>query len=252
VALKNEPIAPHHSTQDALRVLESVARRNTGITDTDLTRHTGLRPGRLTTLLRLLRREGYIDRTTEGTYVTGDALDRLSSAHDRDRALREQLRGSLARLRDSVGAAVYLSQYIDGEATVTHYADGPATPAPHEWVDFRASAHATAAGKNLLRQLDPAGRRDHLARHRPARLTSRTITSDSLLLSRLEARPPTAPTVDIQEYAIGTVCAAVSLRAGPAVGCLSLALPLAHAHRLRDATATLDRHAAPVRLSLAI
>jgi DNA-binding IclR family transcriptional regulator len=253
VALRNDPIAPH-SAQDALRVLETVARHSTGVTDTELTRHTGLHPERLTALLRMLRREGYVDRVTDGAYVAGDALARLGSARDRehDRALREQLRGTLARLRDSIGAAVYLSRYVDGEVTVTHYADGPATPAVHEWVDFRDSAHATAAGKSLLRQLDPAGRRDHLARHRPARLTSRTITSDRLLLSRLESQPPTAPMLDVQEYAISTVCAAVPLPAGSAAGCLALSLPLEQAHRLRDAAAALSRNAAPVLLSLTI
>ncbi|HET9379624.1 MAG TPA: IclR family transcriptional regulator C-terminal domain-containing protein [Streptomyces sp.] len=257
MALKNEPAAPHHLAQNALRVLEIVAR-HAGITGSGLARLSGLRPERLTALLRMLGREGYVERATDGTYVTGGAFDRLCSARDRDRALREQLRGTLARLRDSVGAAVFLNHYVDGEVTLTQYADGPATPAPHEWVDFRASAHATAAGKTLLRQLDPAARRDHLARHRPARLTSRTITSRRVLLSRLEAQPPTAPSVDLQEYAIGTVCAAVPLAPAPGggpyrpAGCLALSLPLADAHRLRDAAATLNRHSAPVLLSLSL
>lgn len=252
MALKNEQIAPQHSAQDALRVLETVARHTTGVTDTELTRHTGLRPERLTTLLRMLRREGYVDRVTDGAYVTGDALARLGSAHHHDQALRDQLRGTLTRLRDSVGAAVYLSRYVDGEVVVTHYADGPATPAVNEWVDFRHAAHATAAGKSLLRQLDPAARRDHLARHPPARLTSRTITSARMLLSRLEDQSPTAPVLDVQEYAIGTVCAAVPLPAGSAAASLALSLPLEHAHRLRQAADTLSRSTAAVLLSLAI
>lgn len=155
-------------------------------------------------------------------------------------------------LRDQVGAAVYLSRYVDGEVSVTQYAAGPSAPAVHEWVDFRCSAHATAVGKSLLTQLDHDGRRDHLARHRMARLTSRTITSDKLLLSRLAAQPPTAPVLDLQEYAVGTVCAAVPVRAGSAVGCLALSLPTEQAHRLRRAVAGLGRNCAPVLLALAI
>ncbi|MYR46439.1 IclR family transcriptional regulator C-terminal domain-containing protein [Streptomyces sp. SID5910] len=252
MALQHKPTAPHHSVQDALRALETVARHSTGITDTELTRQTGLGPERLTPLLRMLRREGYVEQSADGAYVTGEALSRLGSAQGREEALRDKLQHTLDRLRDSVGAAVYISRYVDGEVSVTQYADSPAAPRVNEWVDFRVSAHATAVGKSLLTQLDHAGRRDHLARHRMARLTSRTITSDRLLLSRLESQPPTVPVLDLQEYAVGTVCAAVPLTAGSAAGCLALSLPVEHAHRLRQAADALNRGAAPVLLSLAI
>jgi DNA-binding IclR family transcriptional regulator len=252
VALKHEPTAPYHSAQDALRILEAVARHTAGVTDTELARDTGLAPERLATLLRMLRREGYVEQITDGAYVTGDALSRLGSAQGREQAVREKLQRTLDRLRDSVGAAVYLSRYVDGEVRIAQYADGPTTPVVNEWVDFRSSAHATAIGKSLLGQLDHNGRRDHLSRHRLARLTSRTITSDKLLLSRLETQPPTVPHLDLQEYAVGTVCAAVPVSAGTSVGCLALSLPVEHAHRLRQAADTLNRNATPVLLSLAI
>lgn len=247
-----DPTVPHHSAQDALRVLETVSRRPTGVTGTELARGTGLGTPRLTALLRMLRREGYVEQTSDGAYVTGAALGRLGSAHGRDQALREKLQHTLDRLRDSVGAAVYFSRYIDGEVHVAQCAESLAAPAVHEWVDFRSSAHASAVGKSLLGQLDRDGRRDHLARHKPARLTSRTITSVKVLLSRLDAHPPTVPVLDLQEYAVGTVCAAVPVTAGSEVGCLALSLPLEHAHRLRQAADALNRGAAPVLLSLAI
>ncbi|MFD9092553.1 IclR family transcriptional regulator [Streptomyces collinus] len=252
MALMHEPTTPNHSAQDALRVLETVARHPAGVTDTELGRRTRLEPERLTTLLRMLRREGYVEQIADGAYVTGETLRRLTSAHDRERALREKLQHTLDRLRDSVGAAVYMSRYVDGEVRVTQYAAGPGTPAVNEWVDFRCSAHATAVGKSLLTQLDHNGRRDHLSRYKMARLTSRTITSDKLLLSRLESQPPTVPVLDLQEYAIGTVCAAVPITAGSSVGCLALSLPVEHAHRLRQAADALNRSAAPVLLSLAL
>ncbi|MFE7842183.1 IclR family transcriptional regulator [Streptomyces sp. NPDC057474] len=252
MALKHEPTAPYHSAQDALRVLETVARHAGGVTDAEIARRTGVDSERLTALLRMLRREGYVEQTTDSAYVTGVALARLSSAQGHDQALREQLQHTLDELRDSVGAAVYVTRYVDGEIHVTGWADSPATPAVHEWVDFRSSAHATAFGKGLLAQLDLNGRRDHLSRHRPARLTARTITNEKVLLSKLDAQTPTVPVLDLQEYAPGTVCAAVPITAGSAVGCLALSLPLEHAHRLRAAANTLNRGAAPVLLSMAI
>ncbi|MGP4051531.1 IclR family transcriptional regulator [Streptomyces sp. 2A115] len=252
MALKHEPTAPYHSAQDALRVLETVARHTTGVTDVELARLTGLGPERLTTLLRMLRREGYVEQVADGAYVTGDALTRLSSTCGRDQALHAQLQRNLDRLRDSVGAAVYISRYVDGEIHVSQCADSPNTPAVNEWVDFRSAAHASAIGKSLLGQLDINARRDHLSRHKMARLTSRTITNERQLLSRLDAQASTVPVLDLQEYAVGTVCAAVPITAGSSVGCLALSLPVRHAHRLREAADTLNRGAAPVLLSLAI
>ncbi|WP_420311633.1 IclR family transcriptional regulator [Streptomyces sp. YS-B37] len=252
MALMHEPTAPYHSVQDALRILETVAGHTTGVTDTELARITGLGADRLTILLRTLRREGYVEQLTDGAYITGESLSRLGSASGRELAVREQIQRTLDRLRDSLGAAVYVSRYVDGEVTITQYAAGPTTPAVNEWVDFRVSAHATALGKSLLGQLDHNGRRDHLSRHKMARLTSRTITSDRLLLSRLETQPPTVPHLDLQEYAVGTVCAAVPITAGSSVGCLALSLPVEHAHRLRQAADTLNREAGPVLLSLTI
>jgi len=252
VALTHEPTAPYHSAQDALRVLETVARHSTGITDAELARGTRLDADRLTGLLRMLRREGYVEQTADGAYVAGAALGRLGSAHGRDQALREKLQETLGQLRDSVGAAIYMSRYVDGEIHIAQCADGPATPAVNEWVDFRSSAHASAIGKSLLGQLDLNARRDHLSRHKMARLTSRTITNERVLLSHLDAQPPTVPVLDLQEYAVGTVCAAVPITAGSSVGCLALSLPVEHAHRLRQAAERLNREAAPVLLSLAI
>lgn len=252
MALKPEPTAPFHSVQYALRVLESIGRHSGGVTDVQVARETGLPTGHLAPMLAMLLREGYVEQAGDGAYVIGDSLVLLGSGAARQAAVEAKLDTTLAQLRDSVGAAVYVSRYIDGEVRITQYADGPRTPAVKEWVDFRSSAHASAVGKCLLTQLDRDGRRDHLSRHKIARLTSRTITSEKVLLTRLDNQPATVPVLDLQEYAVGTVCAAVPLTAGSAVGCLALSLPIEHAHRLRSAADALNRRAAPMVLSLTL
>ncbi|MEV2243697.1 IclR family transcriptional regulator C-terminal domain-containing protein [Streptomyces sp. NPDC049970] len=252
MALKPEPRASFHSVQYALRVLESVSTHGDGVTGAQLSRETGLPTGHLTPLLLTLRREGYVEQVADGAYVIGPSLLELDSGAARRQALEARLQQTLVELRDSVGAAVYLSRYVDGEIRVTQMADGPSTPAVNEWVDFRSAAHASAIGKCLLTQLDQNGRRDHLSRHRIARLTSRTITNEKVLFSKLDSQPATVPVLDLQEYAVGTVCAAVPLTAGSAAGCLALSLPIEDAHRLRAAAAALNRRAAPLLLSLAL
>ncbi|GAA3371836.1 IclR family transcriptional regulator C-terminal domain-containing protein [Streptomyces sannanensis] len=252
MALKPEPTAPFHSVQYALRVLETVAKHGGGVSDAQIARECGLPTAHLTSMLRMLLSEGYVEQVTDGAYVAGDSLALLGSGATRKEAIEAKLQRTLDQLRDSVGAAVYISRYIDGEVRVTQFADGPHTPKVNEWVDFRSAAHASAVGKCLLTQLDRNGRRDHLSRHKIARLTSRTITSERLLFSKLDSQPPTVPVLDLQEYAVGTVCAAVPLTAGAAVGCLAVSLPIEHAHRLRSAADTLNRRAAPMALSLVL
>ncbi|QKV94794.1 helix-turn-helix domain-containing protein [Streptomyces sp. NA02950] len=253
MALKPEPTAPIHSVQHALRILEVVARHSGGVDDTAIARETRLPAHQLTDLLRMLRREGYVEQIGDGAYIGGESLTLLgSAAAERVHAVENKLQRSLAALRDSVGAAVYLSRYVDGEVKITQYADGPRMPKVNEWVDFRSAAHAMAVGKCLLTQLDHDGRRDHLSRHKTVRLTSRTTTNEKVLFRKLDSQPATVPVLDLQEYAIGTVCAAVPITAGRSVGCLALSLPLEHAHRLRQAAYTLNREAAPMLLSLTI
>ncbi|WP_455353585.1 IclR family transcriptional regulator [Streptomyces sp. SYSU K217416] len=249
MALKPEPTAPFHSVQYALRVLETISRHGGGVTDAQIARETGLPAAHLSPMLLMLRREGYVVQVSDGAYAIGDSMVLLGSGVDRQQALQAKLQETLDQLRDSVGAAVYISRYVDGEVRITQFADGPRTPKVNEWVDFRSAAHASAVGKCLL---DQNGRRDHLSRHKIARLTSRTITSEKILFSKLDSQPATVPVLDLQEYAVGTVCAAVPITAGAAVGCLALSMPVEHAHRLRSAAQALNRRAAPVLLSLAI
>jgi DNA-binding IclR family transcriptional regulator len=176
----------------------------------------------------------------------------LSTDRDRRRVREEKLRHALDDLRDSIGAAVYFARYHDGELEVPVVSETPQTPMVNQWVDFRSAAHATAIGKCLLSQLDHDGRQDHLARHKAARLTSRTITDQRVLLTALERQPATVPVLDLQEYAVGTLCAAVPLTAGTTVGCLALSLPVGQAHRLRRAAEALNRQAAPTLLSITL
>jgi DNA-binding IclR family transcriptional regulator len=251
VALEHRQIAPVYAVQYALRVLEAVDNHRHGVTAEQLASEIGVPLEYLSELLTMLTRERYVSSLPGGGYSVGESLVVLGSA-SRDRALANRLHGILQQLRDEVGAAVYFSRYHDGEIEIVDFADSPEAPRVNEWVSFRESAHAMAVGKCLLAQLDHRGRQDFFARHRLTRLTSRTIVDEPVLLSKLESHPPTAPSLDLQEYAIGTVCAAIPVTIGKRVGCLALSLPISQAHRLKPAAEMLNERAAPMLLSLAI
>lgn len=232
----------------ALVVVRVLERHPLGVRSGRLAREAGLAEAELEPLLSMLCEEGYAYRPGTGVYACGPAVDRLAAPGGQ--GLAGQLQRTLALARDSAGAAVYLSRYAEGEVRITQMADGPGAPPVQEWVDFRDAAHASAVGKCLLSQLDHDVRADHVARHRPARLTARTITDSRALFSALDAVAPGAPVFDLREYAPGVVCAAVPIAVAGAAGSLALSLPGTHAHRLRQATEALRRKAVPVLLAL--
>ncbi|WP_245239400.1 IclR family transcriptional regulator C-terminal domain-containing protein [Streptomyces sp. MZ04] len=231
--------------------MQAVARNPDGLTRAQISREVNLSdPLLLQETLALLCHEGHLS-VSDGRYVTAAEYRIPPLKEENDQSSRS--RRALDELRAELGAAVYLGRYVDGEVDVADCADGPQTPRVNEWVDFREAAHATALGKCLLGQLDHEGRMDHLSRHKPVRLTSRTIAHERRLLSVLEGRQADdAPVLSLQEYAIGTVCAAVPLSGGTAIGCLALSLPVEHAHRLRSAAQTLSLRAPTLLLHLEI
>ncbi|MFD6967643.1 IclR family transcriptional regulator C-terminal domain-containing protein [Streptomyces sp. NPDC059979] len=237
------------SVHQALRVLEVINRYSGGVNLTQIARETGLPQLVLARAMEQLIRANLATPIGPDAYVAGNALVLAESASGEGRG---HLRETLAWVRDAVGAAVYVARYTDGEVSITQYADGPATPVVDEWVDFRAAAHASAVGKALLTQLDYDDRKDHLARHRLTRFTTHTLTSQQVLFHQLDTRPPNAPLLDLQEYALGTVCAAVPITAGPNPECVALSIPVPDPGRLKQAARILQSEAAAVLLALIV
>lgn len=239
--------AAMESVHRALRVLEVVNRYAGGVSLTQIARETGLHQLALARAVEQLTRSALVTPVGPDAYAAGSAL-RLGPGEDG----RGHLRETLAWVRDAVGAAVYVARYTDGEVSITQYADGPATPLVDEWVDFRAAAHASAVGKALLAQLDDDQRRDHLSRHRLTRFTAHTLGTPGALFQQLDGRMPSAPLLDLQEYALGTLCAAVPITAGPNAECVALSIPATDPRRLRQAARILQSEAAAVLIALIV
>ncbi len=234
--------------QRALAVVQILDHHRLGVDATQIARECATTEQELRPILTLLCEEEYAQQLNDTVYTPGPALHRLDTPGDSGIAL--QLQHQLVRARDDIGAAIYLSRYIDGEVHITQVADGPLTPGVNEWVDFRSAAHASAVGKCLLTQLDHNSRADHFARHKTPRLTSRTITSQHRLLNELDRLAPNEPVYDLREYSPSVVCSAVPLTTGTQAGSLALSLPLTNADRLQTATETLARKAIPILLAL--
>nr|WP_238697352.1 IclR family transcriptional regulator C-terminal domain-containing protein [Streptomyces sp. E2N166] len=256
---RNPPAAPSagppsatliSSVQRAMRLLECVAEHAYGAPAKQLARETRLALPTAYHLLRTLVHEGYL-RREKGLFFLGEAAERLSSS-GAEQKRRSTVVDALARWRDAIGVPVYYAMYRDGEIEVMCVSDTPGNPAVEEWADFRETGHAHAIGQCLLSQLDEDARRDHLNRYRVQPVTPYTVRDGNALLKRLERMRRMTPVTERQEYALGTVCAAIPITVGTTAATMAISLPLHQADRLLPAAERLQVEVGRLLGSLAI
>jgi DNA-binding IclR family transcriptional regulator len=233
-----------------MRLLEAVASREQGAPAKQLAREAGLALPTAYHLLRTLVHEGYLRRDS-GLFFLGEATERLSSSGAQQKR-RSTVRDTLAQWRDALGTPVYWAVYRDGEIEVMCVADTPANPAVEEWADFRETGHAHAIGQCLLSQLDDKSRRDHLDRYPVQPITPYTVRDEDRLLRRLERTGRMEPVIERQEYALGTVCAAIPVTAGSSAAAVALSLPSHQVDRLLPAARKLQSEVGRLLGTLAI
>ncbi|MGW7050177.1 IclR family transcriptional regulator [Streptomyces sp. NPDC054887] len=227
------------SVQRALRLLEAVGAHADGAPAKQLAREAGLPLPTAYHLLRTLAHEGYL-RREHGVFVLGEAAGRLAGTGARQNR-RSLITDALECWRDAIGVPVYFAVYREGEIELVAVAERPSAPAVTEWADFRETGHAHALGQCLLSQLDDKSRRDHLSRHPVEPLTPYSVRDQGALLDRLAATERMRPVVERQEYAVGSVCAAIPITVGSTAATMAISLPVEQEHRLLPAVEQLRR-----------
>lgn len=226
------------SVQRAMRLLEAASAHQEGAPAKQLAREAGLALPTAYHLLRTLTHEGYLSRE-KGVFVLGEAAERLSTSGAQQNR-RGMIGQALEHWRDAIGAPVYFAVYREGEIDVVAIADTPGNPAVEEWADFRETGHAHAIGQCLLAQLDDEQRQDHLSRYPVQSITRYSVRDDRTFIRRLNAMDRMRPVVERQEYALGTVCAAIPITAGNTAAAMAISVPASQADRLLPAAERLQ------------
>lgn len=231
--------------EDSLRVLDvlQLVRETGSIGIPAVARTAGITPQGAAGLLAWLDANSLTRRLDKDTHGPGPLLAEIARGNS-------VLQSVLDQLRDDTGAAIYLSTYTDGEIAIPHLAWGPNAPQVTVTVDFKETPHASAVGKSLLAQLNPAQRADLLSRHRPKPLTSRTITDTGRLIDTIDRYGPQSPYFDVLEYSDAEVCVAISLPLASQACSVALSLPVTAHHRLVDAAKALSDRSTGLLLAL--
>jgi DNA-binding IclR family transcriptional regulator len=233
-----------------MRLLECVAEHPHGAPAKQLARETGLALPTAYHLLRTLVHEGYL-RRDRGLFFLGEAAERLGSSGAQQKR-RSTVAAALAQWRDAIGVPVYYAMYRDGEIEVMCVSDTPGNPAVEEWADFRETGHAHAIGQCLLSQLAEDARRDHLDRYPVQAITPYTVRDNHTLLRRLARARRMDAVNERQEYAVGTVCAAIPITVGTTAATMAISLPAHQSDRLLSAAQQLQDEVSRLLGSLAI
>ncbi|MFF7814087.1 IclR family transcriptional regulator [Streptomyces sp. NPDC007945] len=234
------------SVRRAVRLMDQLERRGGTGSAKQLAREAALPLPTAYHLLRTLVHEGLV-RNDSGAYRLVSPLRRGPGSGTHEPALGIQ--AWVDTLSRELDAAVYFARYLDGEVRLDTVSRNPARPPVAEWADFRATAHAHAAGQSLLLQLEPEQRDEHLNRHRVTALTAHTVATRGEFDRRLATTPRRRPVLEHQEYALGTACAAVPITVGTAAAAVALSIPAAEGARLRGLADRLQERAERVLIA---
>ncbi|MFD4370629.1 IclR family transcriptional regulator [Streptomyces sp. NPDC058486] len=240
----SDPKTLIHSVQRALRLLRILEERGGHATAKQLARAAELPLPTAYHLLRTLAHERVVSKERR-TYALTGIPERYTASE-----APMPLQGWVDHLSLDLDAAVYFATYQEGEIRVSNVSRNPERPPVEEWADFGATGHAHALGRAILAHLDPEARADHLSRHPVTALTRFTVPGRTAFDRLIAVSGPRTPVLEQQEYALGTVCAAVPITVGSSVAALALSLPSARAQELKPLAERLQTRAENVLLGL--
>jgi IclR family transcriptional regulator, acetate operon repressor len=184
---------PTNSLERALKLLEMVAHRPGGCTNSELSHKLGIPTSSCSYVLARLTRERYLSRGPNGRYTIGLKTLILSHAALRRIGFRPFAEPVLYRLVEETRLAANIGVLEGGRVLLVDRVESPdsmsaAVQLPRELRDIGIDlpAHTTGLGKVLLAGYDRAQVLKIVEDQGLARQTARTITSAGDLFSELE------------------------------------------------------------------
>ena len=164
----------------------------------------------------------------EKRFELGYKLHRLGVSLHQQIGVPREVRAEVVALHQKLGVAAYLAVHRGAQIVVVHTADSREAPRlqPLDF-GFHEAAHATAFGKILLANMEPAQRALHLDPDPMPRLGPGTITSRARLEPHLERVADRGVAWEFEEFQVGASCAAAAVRGpnGALIGSVAVSAP---------------------------
>jgi DNA-binding IclR family transcriptional regulator len=201
--------SPSISVERALAVLEAVAQRGDGMSNSDISHRLKIPKSSASYILRVLERGGYLRRGREdGRYHIGLAVVSLSHRALAGLDIREMALPVLRQLVDLSGLTAHLAILDHGRAVYIEKVEAPGFVKMDTWLGRRVDVHSTSIGKALVAHLPYAEVQALVADRGLTRHTPQTITSLPKLFRELEIVRQQGYAVDDEENSVGVRCVA--------------------------------------------
>jgi DNA-binding IclR family transcriptional regulator len=196
----------------ALTILESLAERDNGMTNAEISRRLEIPKSSASYILRALERRGYLRRDGEtNKYRLGLKALSLSRRALDGLDIRRVALPELRRLMERSHLTAHLAVLDHGEAVYVEKVEAPGFVKMNTWVGRRMPIHCTSVGKALVAWLPEAEIKALLKEYGMRRRTSKTIVVSARYLQELERVREQGYAVDDEENNYGVRCVAAPI-----------------------------------------
>jgi IclR family acetate operon transcriptional repressor len=197
------------AVERALSILEAVAERSAGMTNSEISRRLSIPKSSASYILRTLEQRGYLQRERgTGRYRLGLKVLALNRGVDAGIDIKQMALPVLERLVERSNLTAHLAVLDRGEAVYIEKVDSPGFIKMDTWVGKRMEIHSTGVGKVLVAGLAKAELEAILKARGLKKITPRTITSAAALFRELEKVRERGYAVDDEENSLGARCVA--------------------------------------------
>ena len=198
---------PATAVERALNILEDIAQRRDGLTNSEISRKLAIPKSSASYILRTLERRGYLRREGEtGRYKLGLKILSLGGDAQSNLDVADVALPFMRSLVERLHLTSHLAVLDQGEAVYIEKVEAPGFFKVNTWVGRRMYLHSTSVGKVLLAWL-PRQEMEAIVRQKGMKKrTPKTITAVSRLLADLELVREQGYAVDDEENSTGARC----------------------------------------------
>ena len=199
--------SPVTAVERALNILENIAHRRDGLTNSEISRKLAIPKSSASYILRTLERRGYLRRDAEtGRYKLGLKILSLGGDAQSNLDIADVALPFMRSLVERVHLTAHLAVLDQGEAVYIEKVEAPGFFKVNTWVGRRMYLHSTSVGKALLAWLPKQEMEAIVRQQGMKKRTPKTITTVSRLLADLDIVREQGYGVDDEENSLGARC----------------------------------------------
>jgi DNA-binding IclR family transcriptional regulator len=213
------------AVERTLAILEAIAERESGMTNSEISRKLEIPKSTASYILRTLEQSGYLRREAEtGQYRLGIKVLSLSRGVQIGRDIKETALPVLRQLVEDSGLTAHIAILDHGKMVYIEKVESPGFIQTSTWVGKRMQVNSTSVGKSIAAYLPKTELEAILKEHGLKQRTAKTITTQAEFLAELEKVRGRGYAVDDEENSVGARCVAAPVfdRSGRPIAAVGL------------------------------